>query len=340
MKNYDFSAVKQAISIIDFFELIIQAKPSDVASNGGRRYGDCPACGFHPNSHRVSVIEKGFNCFGCNAKGDVITAAELYWGVSKPEAAQKLVETFGGVDVPRPHPKPVYQAPVRDDSAFLEFVQKLKSAPMPEDGGVFNYLKSRGISMQTITEGVKRGLIVVMPDTPAHAGNWLKKYIGDDLLRKTKILKEGKQTPGVIYKPLCFIGDNQAAVEFRIAGPKRTDNDIKSIRYGSGSPWTWQGTKGVMVTEGVIDLLSAVELGSQRTIVAIPGCNSWKIEWFEKYKGEQILLALDADGPGVDAAKQMKSLLEDFGHDVHIYELPDGHKDLNERLVAEKRIQH
>jgi hypothetical protein len=236
--------------------------------------------------------------------------------------------------------KPVLQPQKpRDESSYQELVKRFMAAPKSDDKGVFNYLNGRGITDETINEGIARGLIVVMPDNPSHVANWLNKYIGEELLLKTKILKEGKKTPGVIYKPLCFIGDNKASIEFRIAGPKQGEFDIKSIRYGSGSPWTWVGKKGVMVTEGVIDLLSAVELGTERTVVAIPGCQSYKVEWFDQYKGEQILLALDSDGPGVDAALRMKSDLEDCGHTVHIYHLPEGCKDLNDRLMITRSLK-
>ena len=339
MKTIDFSIVKESISMVAFFEGVMNAVPSPVSTGSTRRYGLCPACGFHESSHRVSVIPKGFNCFSCNAKGDVIDAAQMYWGVSKSQAAQMLMDGSSPAIMSYLHTD--RQAPIapdeRDDSALAELVKSMLAAPNPDDGLVHQYLRSRGISDRVIYEGIARNMIVALPGVPAHAGNWLNKYIGLDVLKRSKILKEGRKTPAVIYKPLCFIGDNGASIEFRIAGAKTNDKDIKSIRYGAGSPWTWKGTKGtkgVMVTEGVIDLLSAVELGTQRTVVALPGCQSWRLEWFDQYKGQQILLALDADGPGQLAAAQMKTDLQNAGHEVHIYQVPNGHKDLNDHLVA------
>lgn len=339
-KTYDFSVVKQSISIVEFFENVIGAEPVDIAGSGSsRRYGVCPACGLHKHSHRVSVIEKGFNCFSCNAKGDVITAASLFWGIGKAQAAAMLMEG-GYTSIYSEGFKPAIPAQKpRDEAAYKELVKSFLEAPKTDERGVYNYLNGRGITDQTIEEGVKRGLIVALPQNPSHASNWLNKYVGQELMLKTKILKEDKRTPGIIYKPLCFIGDNKASIEFRIAGPKQSEHDIKSIRYGLSSPWTWSGKSGVMVTEGVIDLLSAVELGTERTIVAIPGCQSYKVQWFDQYKGQQILLALDSDGPGIDAAHKMKSDLEGCGHTVYIYTLPDGCKDLNDRLMATRSLK-
>ena len=339
MKHIDFAAVKDAISIVAFFENFMQAKLVMV-SGGARRYGLCPQCGYREQSHRVSVVTKGFNCFGCNAKGDVIDAAEMFWGVDKLEAATRLMESMLSPTLAYLNTE-YRDAPhipdERDDTALSDLVQKMLTGSKPDDAIVMGYLKSRGISERTYLEGVARGLIVAMPGVPAYAGNWLNKYVGTDTLKRTKVLKEGRKTPAVIYKPLCFIGDNKASVEFRVAAPITKEGDIKSIRYGAGCPWTWKGTKGVMVTEGVIDMLSAVELGTQRTVVAIPGCQSWRLDWFDQYKGQQILLALDADGPGLAAAEQMQADMRAVGHDVHVYTLPSGCKDLNEQLVATKQ---
>lgn len=335
MKTFNFAQVKETMSIIDFFEVVMQAKPHGTSSNGVSRYGHCPSCGNHDNSHRVSVISKGFNCFGCSAKGDLIVAAELYWGVSKPRAAQMLMEYSSSTERAYRVPEPFVPA-VRDSSAYKELVEKLTKSTKSENEYVINYLISRGISLSTIQEGMKRNLILALPSNPSHLSNWLKKYIGDELMFKTKILKEDRKSPGVIYKPLCFVGDNKESVEFRIARPVKNETEIKSIRYGSASPWTWKGENGVMVTEGVIDMLSAVELGTKRTVIALPGCQSYQIDWFKKYKGEQILLALDSDGPGIEASSKLQSELEAAGHSVHVYQLPKGCKDLNEQLLASK----
>lgn len=326
-----FRELKERISIFSFFNEIIGVEPNGNYS-GVLRYSFCPSCGLKAGSNKVSVIEKGFHCFSCGAKGDIINAASMYWGVNVSKAAQML--NGDAVSLPPAVRKPFLPTEAkRDESSYLELVSKFISAPRVSDVGARNYLLARGISHRTIDSAIDRGLLVFLPSNPTHASNWLDKHIGSELLMRTNLLKPGNKSSAVIYKPICFISDNKAAIEFRIASEKRSESDIKSIRYGSGAPWTWVGKKGVMVTEGVIDLLSAVELGTERTILAIPGCQSYKVEWFEKYKGEQILLALDSDGPGVDASLRMKADLEGCGHTVHIYRLPDGCKDLNDRLM-------
>jgi DNA primase len=89
-----------------------------------------------------------------------------------------------------------------------------------------------------------------------------------------------------------------------------------------------------MVTEGAIDMISAVALGSERTIIALPGCENFETSWFEQFRGQHILLALDADGPGQMASARLKDELMDAGFDrISSYIPPHGCKDLNEQLV-------
>lgn len=51
-------------------------------------------CPFHKDRHPSMKVEKGFYCFACGAKGDVITFTGKLFGMSPYEAAKKLIIDF------------------------------------------------------------------------------------------------------------------------------------------------------------------------------------------------------------------------------------------------------
>lgn len=57
------------------------------------RNGMC-CCLFHNDRHPSMKVDKGFYCFSCGEKGDVIHFIEKLYGISQYDAAKKLVEDF------------------------------------------------------------------------------------------------------------------------------------------------------------------------------------------------------------------------------------------------------
>lgn len=52
-------------------------------------------CPFHDDRHPSMKVDKGFWCFACGAKGDVITFVADSFHLAPLEAAKKLAEDFG-----------------------------------------------------------------------------------------------------------------------------------------------------------------------------------------------------------------------------------------------------
>ena len=52
-------------------------------------------CPFHDDGHPSMKVDKGFCCFACGAKGDVITFVADFFHLTPLEAAKKLAEDFG-----------------------------------------------------------------------------------------------------------------------------------------------------------------------------------------------------------------------------------------------------
>ena len=51
-------------------------------------------CPFHKDRHPSMKVEKGFYCFACGAKGDVIAFVSDFFHLMPLEAAKKLAEDF------------------------------------------------------------------------------------------------------------------------------------------------------------------------------------------------------------------------------------------------------
>ncbi len=60
----------------------------DVGRNG------MMCCPFHDDKHPSMKVDKGFYCFGCGAKGDVIKFVEMLFDETPQDAAEKLISDF------------------------------------------------------------------------------------------------------------------------------------------------------------------------------------------------------------------------------------------------------
>jgi hypothetical protein len=336
MEEVKFSEVRQLVQLTWFFEYVLGAPPKQM--NGTIRYHMCPnsQCGeSSKHSVKVSVEENRWRCFACGERGDVIDAAATFWGVSPRDAALKLIGADPDVMksyVP-PKPKPVVP---RDDTAIGVVVDALLAARRKPDDGMLAYLNGRGISMKLAMEAIRRGIMVTLPTNPNSAKELLYDLVGEAALIKAGMLREDAKAPAIAFRPLVFISKGSRTAEFRLSRPAKED-EVKSLRYGDVTPWAWQGADSsrVMITEGCIDLLSAVQMGTKRSIIGLPGCVNWQPEWFHKLKGRNVLVALDSDERGQSATAKLVPVLQAVGADVGVYGLPAGIGDLNEQLQAQ-----
>lgn len=72
-------------------------------------------CPFHDDRHPSMKVDKGFCCFACGAKGDVITFVADFFHLAPLEAAKKLAEDF--------------QIPIFTDNAKKRNASKKKEKP-------------------------------------------------------------------------------------------------------------------------------------------------------------------------------------------------------------------
>lgn len=332
----DFEKVKERVPVAAFFETImgLKAKPQ----NSGVRFSGCPSCGESddPASIRVNVRGNKWKCFVCDEGGDVIDAAEHFFARNKAEAAKQLLDEFG---IPEAIEKWKAKAPVAlskeltiDPAVTHQVIVRLleagKNAPL--DRKVFEYLRLRNISEDAINAARKQNMIVSLPSSPSLAKNYLLKVVGRELLEEAGMWRPGTKAPGMAYRPLGFVTAGGRSIEFRLIRPKQNDREVKLISYGPMSPFFFAGDTQdeFVVTEGMTDLLSVLTLRRKRnaSVIGLAGCNRFVPKWFSKMGGKDILLALDADGPGQRAIYKPEGLfntLKEYQAKVSVFSFPE-----------------
>lgn len=340
MAKLDFKALRNSESmLVGFF---IEKIGAPVSKAG--RFHICPICG-EASSHngKISIYRhqtRGmrWHCHSCDFDGDVIDAAEKYFNArSEYEAAAMLSDLRHDTDTRR-CPLPVLAKPKRDQEAIKLVITKLLDAQTSDpDKVVVEYLESRGIRQELVEEAVQRKFLVTLPGNATKSLRFLLDLIGKDLLDESGIWKEGSQCPAIVYRPLAFVSADKRSIEFRQV-TKSEVSVAKAIRYGASAPAVWQGNGNFMITEAPIDSLSAVVLGSQRTIITLPGAKSWHEDddWVLGLAGKNVLLALDFDITGDESAEKLTSVLVGLGAKVSRHQLPAGAKDLNDELCLSR----
>lgn len=334
--SVDFKEVRDSYALASFFEGLMGAKGKPVA--GSIRYSVCPSCGPSSDaSVKCSVRNERWHCFACMKKGDVVDAAAAFFGVPAADAAQQLVGQ-GEQFMAKRNELPLMPKVVRDQESINQVISMLLGAQKLPDLACMDYLCSRGISKEIVEDAVLRKMIVTLPGDPNAALRYLFDCVGRDLLLKSGIWKEGSKAPAVCYRPLAFVNSDERGIEFRLIGESAVAI-AKSIRYGEPGPWVWKGNDHAMIVEGAIDLLSAVQMGTKRTVIGLPGAKNWNAEdkWLNALMGRHILVALDNDEAGQAGTKDLEEILKGRAI-VRRYQHLAGCKDLNDQLKLEGRI--
>ena len=261
------------------------------------------------------IVIKGNNRYYDNYKkewGDAITFLENYKNLPFAEAVETLLKQNGYEWNEPPKEKVITASPKEKEPA--EFV-----LPKANENNkrVFSYLRKRGISYQVIQNLVDAGLLY--EDKQYH--NCV--FVGKDAV----------DTPVFAYKRgtvdkdgVGFKGDVECSdktVAFRL--PSDPEKDI------------------VNVYESPIDLASHMTLRRDITSNAVALCclHDGALETYLKENPQikKIVLCLDADKWGREAAARMKEKYEAQGFTVYDPIPPKG-KDWNEYLLHRKNKEH
>lgn len=232
--------------------------------------------------------------------GDAVAFLRRFHGMSFQEAVRYLL-AFNGYPVDSPAPQPrrrIAPSPLRERSPFA------LPPPHSDNRRVCAYLRGRGISPGVIDGFIEADLLY--EDAQYH--NCV--FIGRDRAGKP-VFAAKHGTDNIPFK--CDVAGSDKRIAFRLpCDPVRND---------------------VYVFESPIDLMSWFTLHGRCNAVALCGLHNTPIEtYLHDYPHiGRIVLCLDADGPGREAAGRLAAKYRVLNYETEDQAPPAG-KDGNEYL--------
>jgi len=344
--------IKRRLDIVDTIGKFI------TLTKRGRHHVAC--CPFHQEktpSFTVSPELQIFKCFGCGKSGDILTFVQEFNRVSFPEALEDLAK-MAGITLERP--KEILKADSRrqallainaEVARFYHYMLTTHLLGEPAR----TYLASRGLAASTI-KSFKLGFA---PDNPALILAYLAKkgYSESDLVasgtfgyssygsglydrfrsrlifpqidyRDRVVAFSGRVLPGAASNQAKYINSPETDVYHKsqmVFGLNLTRDSIKKSGIA-------------VVVEGEFDLISPYQSGFTN-FVAIKGTafTTDQLTLLHRY-AQTLILGLDADFAGSNAA--LKSIIEaeNLGFDLKVLNLDSRFKDPDEAVSADKSL--
>jgi DNA primase len=333
------STVKQQADIVRIVGEYVKLRKS-----GAQNYaGLCP---FHQEKTASFSVHAGnqfFHCFGCNAGGDVFSFVQKIENITFPEAVRMVAEKLG-----IPMPKVTYSSPeearqAKQRGGLIEiheracafFQDQLKR---PEAAHAREYLKTRGLSPETIAEfrigyAPESGFLLrdslrgqYDEDTLRESGLFSWKDKGDDEKAQQKTSLYSKFRNRVMFpianeqgKVIAFTGRTLATDEK--SGPKYLNSPETAVYSKSRVLFNLDKAKEAIrkldyaiLVEGQMDCITVYSAGLHNVIAssgtAFTEMQARLLGRFSK----KIVVNFDPDTAGAAAAERSLALLvsEDF----------------------------
>ncbi|MCG8004358.1 MAG: CHC2 zinc finger domain-containing protein [Candidatus Thiodiazotropha lotti] len=315
---------------------------------------NCPFPDHDDNRPSFSIDGRrnSWICYGCNRKGGAIDLVKEYLNLDFLDAKKWLAKCNGKLP---PEQKILKRSITTNNKVFNETSAKSETVPdyvlyeklislCPLKTNGRDYLIKRAISKKTIY-----AFNVGQIDNPTSVLKALLSEFGFDRVKRSGVLT--KRSTSVNCR-LVFL-QNSIVFPFmengRIAylqarhlgstdsGTKwRNLNERKHRIYNVDALANLKPSSSISICEGVMDTLSAVELGLNA--VGLLGVSaSFTVEQIKKLKDKQVNILLDWDIRGNERASQLQDELKRYGVvSTRKFRPTSTANDLNEYLV-EKR---
>ncbi len=300
-------------------------------------------CPWHDDKEASLVVNPAkqlYNCFGCDAKGDVLTFLQAQDNCTFPQAVMKLRELAGDISEAAPEsPKP--SDPDRfpgghTRNQLLEKVCQHYQLGLEGSGVAREYLQGRKLWDSEVYEGFRFG----------YCGGTLLKALPKsgpirDALKEIGILnsKNKEHFLGCVVVPLFHPTAGLVGFYGRRLNPKSKVRHLflpgpKRAVFGHQA---LQAANFVYVTEGVIDAFSLWSAGLRPVTCAFgtAGLPSELEKHLRASSVTELRLCFDADRAG---SKAIEKICEQVGDRFKLAQvlLPDG-SDPNDILMREGR---
>lgn len=315
----------------------ITAAGIKLTRRGASYLGLCPFHADKSPSLSVSPKKQYWCCLGaCSSTGkktggDVIEFARRLWRVDFREAVARL----GGPTIDTPPAQPRRTKSVAPRIDLLAQVARVYHQTLASSREAKEYLASRGITNRDVITALEIGYADGSLLERAPEGSETRAHL--EALGVITTNGSGHELmSGCIVVPLRDASGNVVGLYGRA-----TERDghyfLPGPRRGLVNANAAATSEEVVITESVIDALSFIEAGVMN-VVPIYGVNGWTSEHdalLETNRIRSVVLALDSDAAGQNAAAALAHKLEAAGISVRNVVLPA--KDANELLVREGR---
>lgn len=299
-----------------------------IQKKGSSYFGLCPFHNEKSPSFSVSGSKQMFYCFGCGAGGNVITFLMQYENITFQEAVKMLADRAGVA-----LPEVIYSEEARkrenrrnvmleiNKEAARYFYYMLRS---PRGKVGYQYLRDRQLSDETIHKfglGYADG---AGSDLTAYLRN---KGYADDLIKESGLIgfDEKRGIHDKFWNRVMFpIQDsNHRVIGFggRVMGdakPKYLNSPETLIfdksRNLYGLNFARTSRKGnIILCEGYMDVIAMHQAGFTQAVASLgTAFTTGQASLLKRYT-EEVLLAYDSDGAGVNAALRAIGILKESG---------------------------
>lgn len=303
---------------------VLQSYGLDLKSSGKNQLARCP---FHEDdkpSLSVNPDRQLWQCFGCQAGGDVFNFVQQIERVDFSQALT-IVRRWNGQPNAEDREKRSKRAELMERLANL-YHQAFWDAEVAQQ-----YLSARGLTERETWQAFRVGYC---------DGKLIERFPNDgpvaELLREIGLVNaEGKEHfRGCLVVPLMH--PDRGVVGFygrRLSGGERPHLYLPGPRQGVLNWVALKSSQRLYVTESVLDALSLWQAGL-REVTCLHGLSGLPAdlkELMKRHKTRQVVLCLDGDAAGQAALPRLTELLTGFDVEVQSIKLPGG-KDPNELL--------
>jgi DNA primase len=293
-----------------------------------------PALVFFTDTNR-------FKCFACGVSGDAIALVQALRMVSFCEAIEFL-RGLGGTGesrVPRDNDDHFHDRRTPDDQVKQVYASlyelSFESNPA-SPGGV--YLQHRGIEVDLANR-----FYVSEMGNPTRVWSRLIALYGEDQLRAAGLMSRSGKFLFAHHSLLFFFTqeDWPQFVQARDITGQATCKELSVAGLHSPVPYNvdvlQQGHDRVLVCEGCIDTLSAVQLG--HPAVGVPGVTGFRDEWFPLFRDIRRVTVLFDDEAGRRQAADLRARFRLRGIRADA-QFPRCGKDVNDLLKSLAMEEH
>lgn len=332
-----FNYLKNNLSILDVISEYVPLKPA-----GNYHKGPCPFHFEKEASFTVSPDKGIFYCFGCHAKGDVISFIEKKENLSAMQAAKYLIDKYQ-IDLP----KEIKQNFSKKGSPFLKnnffescnLFAEWANQKLLENKIALDYLKKRNIDLNLI----KYFKIGYFPSGARNINNLLhfagnQKLIAKDLIEAGILI----QSRSVLYSPfeerILFPINDMLSRCCGFGGRIFRTKDERARYYNSKDAlWFSKGKllfgfdkakdslhekKYVFLVEGYTDAVAMVKYGYKNVVATLgTACTVNHLKTLSRYV-DNVYVLYDGDKAGQNAILRLTQLCWDVNLELTIITLP------------------